>query len=369
MENPAYWRMVHGWVVYIVGYGPAQERRDARVGVEEVEARAGRRRCRAGLIAMPSGDSHGSAASGGRRRRAPALVRVDGRRSRAGPAKLGDRHAEPLSRVRRRRATASASPPAYSCPSTPGTSTPARRAGSCRAPAARSAATAAAPALGVERVGASRAPRPARAVADGRRDRPRPSRWGPPRPRRSRRRRAGCAANAGAGAVARRAGRAWRGSRGRAPVAAGTASERSRRPRRRPPAGRPAGRRSVGRAGRRARRRRLGEVRELADPGDRRAPGGDRLLPAPRARPRRARRPARRRARRRRRPPPRSPGRTPSAARARPSVSDSTDHAPPAGSATRARCASLISSDWVLRAIRRANGVGQRRARRRTAAR
>src|SRR3954471_10297139 len=22
VENPAYWRIVHGWVVYIVGYGP-----------------------------------------------------------------------------------------------------------------------------------------------------------------------------------------------------------------------------------------------------------------------------------------------------------------------------------------------------------
>ena len=45
------------------------------------------------------------------------------------------------------------------------------------------------------------------------------------------------------------------------------------------------------------------------------------------------------------------------AARASPSVSDSTNHDPPAGSITRARCASMTSSDWVLRAIRRENGV------------
>ena len=46
-RSPAYWRIVHGWVAYIVGYGPAQVRRDARVGVQEVQARRGRRRCTA----------------------------------------------------------------------------------------------------------------------------------------------------------------------------------------------------------------------------------------------------------------------------------------------------------------------------------
>ena len=45
------------------------------------------------------------------------------------------------------------------------------------------------------------------------------------------------------------------------------------------------------------------------------------------------------------------------AARASPSVSVSAYHEPPAGSITRARCASMTSSDWVLRAIRRENGV------------
>ena len=45
------------------------------------------------------------------------------------------------------------------------------------------------------------------------------------------------------------------------------------------------------------------------------------------------------------------------AARASSSVRDSTNHEPPAGSITRARCASMTSSDWVLRAIRRENGV------------
>ena len=39
-------------------------------------------------------------------------------------------------------------------------------------------------------------------------------------------------------------------------------------------------------------------------------------------------------------------------------MSDSTYQEPPAGSITRARCASWISSAWVLRAIRRENGVG-----------
>ena len=47
------------------------------------------------------------------------------------------------------------------------------------------------------------------------------------------------------------------------------------------------------------------------------------------------------------------------AARASSSVSDSTNHEPPAGSITRARCASMTSSDWVLRAIRRENGVDE----------
>ena len=46
------------------------------------------------------------------------------------------------------------------------------------------------------------------------------------------------------------------------------------------------------------------------------------------------------------------------AARASSSVSDSTYQEPPAGSITRARCDSSTRSDWVLRAIRRENGVG-----------
>ena len=44
------------------------------------------------------------------------------------------------------------------------------------------------------------------------------------------------------------------------------------------------------------------------------------------------------------------------AARASASVSASTYQEPPAGSITRARCASSTSSAWVLRAIRRENG-------------
>ena len=38
-------------------------------------------------------------------------------------------------------------------------------------------------------------------------------------------------------------------------------------------------------------------------------------------------------------------------------MSDSTSHDPPAGSITRATCASWIRSAWVLRATRRAKGV------------
>ncbi len=54
------------------------------------------------------------------------------------------------------------------------------------------------------------------------------------------------------------------------------------------------------------------------------------------------------------------------AARASSAVSDSTNQEPPAGSITRARCASCTSSDWVLRAIRRENGPRRRRSPRRT---
>ena len=44
-------------------------------------------------------------------------------------------------------------------------------------------------------------------------------------------------------------------------------------------------------------------------------------------------------------------------ARASASVCDSTYQEPPAGSSTRARCDSSVSNAWVLRAIRRENGV------------
>ena len=129
-------------------------------------------------------------------------------------------------------------------------------------------------------------------------------------------------------------------------------------PRTAPPAGRPAARRRSGRRQRLALDGLLGQVGELADPGDRRCAGW------PTSASRCARTAPTRSATR----PESSAATAPPAAsiswknahpaRARPSVSDSTSQEPPAGSITRARCDSSTSSAWVLRAIRRENGGG-----------
>ena len=41
-RSPAYWRTVHGWVVYIVGYGPRRYGAMPGIGVQEVQPVAGR---------------------------------------------------------------------------------------------------------------------------------------------------------------------------------------------------------------------------------------------------------------------------------------------------------------------------------------
>ena len=103
--------------------------------------------------------------------------------------------------------------------------------------------------------------------------------------------------------------------------------------------------------------RRLGDVRELGEPGERRPPGVDVALPGRRGSPPAARRPARSTPRRRRPPAASISWNHAHAASASSSVKRSTYHEPPAGSMTSARCDSRIRIDCVLRPMRRPSSV------------
>ena len=232
-----------------------------------------------------------------------------------------------------------------------------RRAARARRPAARSAATVVRAPLGVERVGGAQHGHRRAGLGERRRHLVRGRRSGRPRRPRSRRPAAGCGRSRPA-RCRRPAARAWPGTRAAGP---GRGQQGVRAVPEAPRTARPAG--STGSPppaglghGRRAATGALVEVGELAHPGDRGPAGGHVALPPRphrrRSAPRAARSPARRRA-----PPAASISwKNAHAARASSAVSDSTYQEPPAGSITRARCASSTSSAWVLRAIRRENG-------------